>query len=27
MWSEAELLAYAYELEQATRARLPPMLY
>ena len=27
MWSEAELLAYAYELEQATRARRPPVLY
>jgi Asp-tRNA(Asn)/Glu-tRNA(Gln) amidotransferase A subunit family amidase len=26
MWSEAELLAYAYELEQATLARRPPQL-
>lgn len=26
-WSEAELLAYAYEIEQATRARRPPVLY
>jgi len=27
MWSEAALLSYAYELEQATRARRPPALY
>ena len=27
MWSEADLLAYAYELESATRARRPPVLY
>lgn len=27
MWSEADLLAYAYELERATRARRPPVLY
>jgi Asp-tRNA(Asn)/Glu-tRNA(Gln) amidotransferase A subunit family amidase len=27
MWSEAALLAYAYELEQATRARRAPMLF
>lgn len=26
-WSEADLLAYAHELEQATRARVPPVLY
>jgi Asp-tRNA(Asn)/Glu-tRNA(Gln) amidotransferase A subunit family amidase len=27
LWSEAELLAYAYEIEQATRARRAPVLY
>ena len=27
MWTEAELLAYAHELEQATRARRAPVLY
>ncbi len=26
MWTEAELLAYAYDFEQATRARVPPTL-
>lgn len=26
LWTEAELLAYAYDLEQATLARVPPML-
>ncbi len=26
MWSEADLLAWAYDLEQATRARVPPVL-
>jgi Asp-tRNA(Asn)/Glu-tRNA(Gln) amidotransferase A subunit family amidase len=26
MWSEAELLSWAYDLEQATRARKPPAL-
>ena len=25
-WTEAELLAYAYDLEQASRARVPPEL-
>ena len=27
LWSEADLLAYAYELERVTRARRPPVLY
>jgi Asp-tRNA(Asn)/Glu-tRNA(Gln) amidotransferase A subunit family amidase len=27
LWSEADLLAYAHELERATRARRPPVLY
>jgi Asp-tRNA(Asn)/Glu-tRNA(Gln) amidotransferase A subunit family amidase len=26
LWTEAELLAYAYDLEQATKARIPPRL-
>ena len=26
LWTEAELLAYAYDLEQATKARIPPQL-
>ena len=26
LWTEAELLGYAYDLEQATQARIPPRL-